>query len=154
MAITPTNRIGTYLSLYKNQSFKMDDCFYGEYMSDSKVKLFNIEENVTNNYKNFLEYMIDTCTFSNEEYRKYACNPWYLSNDLYGTTELWFMLLHVNEMYSATEFTKKTIKYYKADILRYITEIRAVQDVFLKDNKSDLYNTKRAIIEGTIGMWN
>lgn len=153
MAISPTNSIRTYLSLYKSQSFKMDDCFYSEYMSDNTVKLFNIEENVSNNFKEFLSSMEATWTFNNDEYRKYICNPWYLSNDLYGTTELWFMLLHVNEMYSATEFTKRTIKYYKTDILKYINEIRAVQDNYLRDNKADMFSTKRAILEGTIGMW-
>lgn len=153
MALSPTSSIETYLSLYKSQSFKMDDCFYTEYMSDTKVKLFNIEENISNNYKEFLSSMVETWTFSNEEYRKYHCNPWYLSDDLYGTTELWFMLLHVNEMYSATEFTKRTIKYYNPNITKYITEISSVQDEFLKDNRADIYNTKRSILEGTIGMW-
>ncbi len=154
MALSPTTTIKAYLSSYKTQSFSMDTCFYDEYLNDNTVKLFHMEENIANKYKNFLEPLVATWTFSKEEYRKYVCNPWYLSYDLYNTTELWFMLLHVNEMYSASEFTKWTIKYYKTDILKYLNEIRAVQETFLNDNEADIYKTKRSIIEGTDGMWN
>ena len=43
------------------------------------------------------------------DYKKYRFNPKRLSYDLYGTTELWGLLLDINEISSAIEFDLKTI---------------------------------------------
>ena len=67
-------------------------------------------EVITDKYKHDLKNMIDTKTFTKDEIHKYKCNPWALSYDLYGTVEFWQLLLDLNDMYSATEFTKKTVK--------------------------------------------
>lgn len=48
-------------------------------------------------------------TFTDLEYRRYRYNPKLLSFDLYGTTELWSLLLNLNELTSTTQFDLKTL---------------------------------------------
>ena len=62
-------------------------------------------------------------TLNNEEYEKYKYNPKLLSYDIYGTTELWFLILEANELYSATQFNNKTIYLFQADIVEKMCRI-------------------------------
>ena len=62
-------------------------------------------------------------TLNNEEYEKYKYNPKLLSYDIYGTTELWFLILEANELYSATQFSNKTIYLFRADIVEKMCRI-------------------------------
>ena len=48
-------------------------------------------------------------TLTESEYRMYRFNPKKLSFDLYGTTELWSLILDINELKSATDFDTKTV---------------------------------------------
>ena len=60
---------------------------------------------------------------SDKELARFKYNPKALSYYLYGTTELWFLILRLNEMYSISEFSNDTIKLYSNTILRKISEI-------------------------------
>ena len=62
-------------------------------------------------------------TLSNEEYSKYRYNPKVLSYDIYGTTELWFLILEANELHSINEFNSRTIYLFKTDIVEKMTRI-------------------------------
>ena len=56
--------------------------------------------------------------------------PKMLSYDLYGTTELWFLLLNLNGCKSIMEFTPKKIKFYDPDRLKsYINEILVLEGI-------------------------
>ena len=63
----------------------------------------------------FLRYMSEFIsarkkyTFTDLEYMKYRFNPKRLSFDLYGTTELWSVILSLNELTSTTQFDLKTL---------------------------------------------
>lgn len=154
MGLTPSSRLSGYMNNFRSQNTKMTDYFYTEYMSNNFSKQFHIEENVLQHYKRFLSRTVKRKEFTDEEFLKYRCNPWYVSDDLYGTTQLWFLLLHLNEMYSATEFTKRSIKIYDPDlIIPKLSEIIAVNEEYFKANRAEVFLKKRDIEEGIDGMW-
>lgn len=154
MAITGSTKISGYLNKFIMQNTKLVDYFFTEYLSDDDTQQFHIMDNVAQYHRRFLRPLVKTVTFSSEDYRKYRYNPWRLSNDLYGTTELWFMILHLNEMYSANEFDKRSIKIYnKEDFIDKLNEIVNVYTDSLDDNHREVLALKKAIEEGNDGMW-
>ncbi len=62
-------------------------------------------------------------TLTNEEFAKYKYNPKLLSYDIYGTTELWFLILEANELHSITQFNSNTIYLFRTDIVEKMTRI-------------------------------
>lgn len=64
-----------------------------------------------------------TVALSDEEFAKYQYNPKLMSFDVYGTTELWFLILLANELYSATQFNMQTLRMYKPNALSKIERI-------------------------------
>lgn len=153
MPINPSSHLGSYVRNFRYQSVKMTDCFLTDYISDISTKQFYIGDNLASEYARFLSNIVTTKDMTDEEFRKYRCNPWRLSDDLYGTTEFWFMLLHLNEMYSATEFTRRKIKIYKAELPDRINDIEVVMDTYSRLNSTSIIQTKRDIVEGIDGMW-
>lgn len=59
-----------------------------------------------NNNKAYLLEMTTTVAIPKSEFFK----PEYTSARLYGTSSLWYLILFLNEMYSAMDYTSKTIK--------------------------------------------
>ena len=55
--------------------------------------------------------------------RKYKYNPKLLSFDIYGTTELWFLILEANELHSATQFNNQVIYLFRTDVVEKMTRI-------------------------------
>jgi len=154
MAIQPSTKISGYLNKYMMQDTKLTDYFYTEYLNDNDTNQFYNMDNVTQDHAGYLKPLVKTMTFTSEEYRKYRYNPWRLSDDLYGTTELWFMLLHINEMFSVNEFNLRTIKVYdKEELLSRMGEIVNVKATFLTDNANAIIAKKKEIEEGIDGMW-
>ena len=47
---------------------------------------------------------------TSEEYRKYKCNPDLLAYDIYGSTQLDFIILLINDIIDAKEFDSKKLK--------------------------------------------
>ena len=69
-------------------------------------------ENILKSY--LIDYTLD---------KKYFRRPEYLSYDLYETTDLWYMLLFINNMKSVDEFKKETIKVFPADMVTVLNNI-------------------------------
>ena len=75
---------------------------------------------VKNILEDYIEYFKDKAievTFTNDEFLTYKYKPRLLSRYIYGTTELFFIILAINGMASEKEFSKKTIKLIPSDIL-------------------------------------
>ena len=89
-------------------------------------------------YKNDLDELVETKTLTIQEQNRYFFNPWVLSYDLYGTTEFWFLLLDLNEMSSATEFTQETIKVYDGSLMNIVNAILALEEEFINQNEEEL----------------
>lgn len=76
---------------------------------------FSILRKYENVLKNELyDYTID---------KKYFMKPEYVSYQLYETTDLWYLLLFINDMARVEDFTKETIKVFPAETISLINKI-------------------------------
>ncbi len=97
-----------------------------------------IDRNIISEY---LPILLSACTnyaFTVREYRRYKYCPDLLSYDLYGTTQLDFLLMMLNDMVDPKEFTMKVIKLPDVRILRTaLSDILSINSGFIEQNRSD-----------------
>ena len=88
--------------------------------------IYMITHNVINDYMPELKAMCGTVVMSDLEYLKYKQKPKLLAYDCYGSTELYFLILKLNNMYDVKQFDKKSLKMIKkkklSEVLSYIYE--------------------------------
>ena len=90
--------------------------------SDNRKMLVNFN-NLVIKYMPELNAIKTKVLLSTSEYAKYKYNPKLLSFDIYGTTELWFLILEANELHSATQFNNQVIYLFRTDIVEKMTRI-------------------------------
>jgi hypothetical protein len=88
-------------------------------------------KSILQDYRPFFESTIVTAEFTNSEVTKYRFKPKRLSDDLYGTTELWSVLLDLNNMYSIIDFNlEKSIKVYEPkEFLKLLNEVLILEGI-------------------------
>lgn len=74
-------------------------------------------KNILDDYIDYFKDKAVDIEFTDDEYFLYKYKPRLLSKYIYGSTELFFIILAVNGMASEKEFTKKTIKLVPSDTL-------------------------------------
>ena len=83
-----------------------------------------------NKYKDFLHEIIIEIPLSEKEKEIYMFKPKMLSEDLYGTTELWDTILILNNVVSVSEFKPDVVKVYDHNRLKkYINEILILEEL-------------------------
>nr|DAR90611.1 MAG TPA: hypothetical protein [Caudoviricetes sp.] len=85
---------------------------------------------ILSKYRDFLDEIIVEQELTLDEQREYRWNPKKMSEDFFGTTEFWFMLLVLNNYKSIIEFQpKKYVKMYDPDrFKKYLNEIMILED--------------------------
>lgn len=79
---------------------------------------------ITNDFLYELKKDCLTVTLSDEEWVKYRYRPKILANDVYGTTEVYFLILLLNDMCDIKEFDGKVLKMLrKDDLFEYLAQI-------------------------------
>lgn len=73
---------------------------------------------LVNKYKDFLSKAVEEVELDDALQLKYQYNPKGVSFDLYGTTELWDVILILNNAKSIIDFTPKKLKYYNSSKLK------------------------------------
>jgi hypothetical protein len=129
--------IADYLANIKSDNIQMDNYFFPGMLANDSVKSKVLDDSILNPYDGILDKYRKEYTFTNEEYRIYKYNPWRLAQDVYGSHQYWFLVLHANELYSASEFDLKTVSMYTTDVLDVLSEITIIQD------KQLLYETAK-----------
>ena len=143
-----SSTLSRYLTDYKRQDFKLDNYFTHELMNDGESKDWFkvIEENIASRHTMFLDECKVKVTLTDAQYRKYRCNAHRLAHDLYGQTELWFLILHANEMYSEMEMTTKELYIYKPSMLiQKLTEISIVENDYIKKNRNYVFSDESVL---------
>ena len=116
--------ITDYITQYNNEDITFSEFFLKQvFTTDAGKKLLVNFENIMIKYMPELKDLKVKVTLSNEEYSKYKYNPKLLSYDIYGTTELWFLILEANELHTISQFNSKTIYLFQTDILNKASRI-------------------------------
>lgn len=69
-----------------------------------------ITYNILNDYRDEINDLLVTINLSDSEFLRYCYKPRLLSYDIYGDTEMFFIILFINNICSAKDFNKKKIK--------------------------------------------
>ena len=85
---------------------------------------------IINKYKDFLSTIVVEIKLDDAMREKYMYKPKMVSNELYGTTELWSEILILNNAYSVIEFRPRVLKCYDPNRFKsFINEIILLEDV-------------------------
>lgn len=72
---------------------------------------------LTQKYADILSQYVTIAKYTEVQFNKYQYRPKLLSQDIYGTTELWASLLQLNGMISVLEFNKPYVKIYDPNVI-------------------------------------
>ena len=107
--------------------------------SNNENFIFSINS-IFDKYYELMKERTMTIELTDAEYRKYIYKPKLLSLDLYGTTELDFLLLKLNNMTSCIYFNKQTFKVFDKDITTLLNEIMIHENTNYINNEVDIIN--------------
>lgn len=96
-------------------------------------------ESIIERYYDLISPLIEEMVFDEVQTERYRCQPRRLSMDLYGTTDLWALLLRINNKMSMLDFTDSTVKVFSYDILSFIREVTIMDEHVIRDNRLDVY---------------
>ena len=87
------------------------------------VNLFNL-------FEKYYDILLDntvTVVLTEDEYLKYRFKPKLLSKDLYGSKDLYYLLIRLNNIYTVIEFDFKEVKVFTPNIISLLNEIMILE---------------------------
>lgn len=130
--------MSAYIDNYKNEAISFSTLHYKKVDPSGHGLVIHNDVGIWDKFKDTFKENVITVTLTPEEKLKYYCNPKAFSMKLYGTTELWFLILQLNEMYSAVEFQIDTVKVYDQSIMLLISEMLNVDKPFIDINEAEI----------------
>ena len=107
-----------------------------EYSKDNKMEVQFTSDNLVNDYLDIFRERGQKVQLSELEKRKYYYNPDLLSYDLYGTTELDFIIMIMNGVISSNEFTIPTLLLIpKTELVNLLSRIYNAEQNYLIINR-------------------
>ena len=93
-------------------------------------------DNVLYTYLEDIKSFAIDYTFTEEEYQKYKYRPKLLAYDIYGSTELYFVILAINDTCNIKDFKKRKIRLlYKSDLSDLLNRIMETETNRLSLNR-------------------
>lgn len=97
--------------------------------------------NISCVFEKYYELLTDhvvTVALTNEEYLRYRFKPRMLSKDLYGTYDLHYLLLKLNNITSVIYFDFTELKVFKPEIISLLNEIQILEEENRIDNQMNI----------------
>lgn len=127
-----------YIKQYNTEEFTLDNAFLHQVFIIGQKKLILNESSLLSKYRNELAQYLERRHLDSTEYQKYRFNPKRFSYDVYGTTELWFMILHANELYTINQFDLTDVWYYNPGVFQVVTRALDLEMPFTNLNESEV----------------
>lgn len=129
-----TSSIKDYISLKENDSITYRNFSIIESINNTEL----LDHNLLDDYIDILQDCCVEHTFSNEEYKKYIYSPDILAYDIYGSTQLDWIILLCNDMIDPKDFNLKTVKLPYASVLNeLLSEIYSANSGYISQNRDD-----------------
>lgn len=93
---------------------------------------------LTNKYWDYIINATYKITLTDEEFIEYRYQPKKYCYRVFGTTELWSLLLKVNNMISVAEFNTKSFLTFNDNIFTILNEILILEDDAIAENNASL----------------
>lgn len=101
--------------------------------------IHTITYNLLNDYRDELNNLLVTINLSDEEFSRYAYKPKLLSYDIYGSTELYFIILFINNLCNVKEFNNRKIKMItRDDIYNILSAIYNTESDTIRRNRNKI----------------
>ena len=98
----------------------------------------HLDHNLVEDYLEELKNVCISVTLSDQEYKKYKYAPDLLAYDIYGSVQLDFVILLLNDTIDPKEFTKKTV------LLPYASGLSVFLDtIYSKESNYITYNRNK-----------
>lgn len=137
--------ITDFIRKYGTEPFTVDNCFLHQIVqSNDGRKLIVNESFILSKYKDELAKYKRKMELTDQLYRRYRFNPKLFSYEIYGTTELWFMVLHANELYTANQFDLRVVYYYDPTFFDAITRALDLETQFTAINEAEVENSLKS----------
>lgn len=133
-----THTISDFINMKNNDSFTYATmALYMQSIVDKTV--IYSSDNVLYTYLEDLKQVSVEYTFTEEEYIKYKYRPKLLAYDIYGSTELYFVILAINDTCNIKDFNKRKIRLlYKTDLDRLLNQIFSVEENRIHLNRKSI----------------
>ena len=131
--------ISDYTKAYKEESVTFASLHLKEV--DIKIngeKIILLSDSILDKYTDVLNEYLVTKTLTDSEYNKYQYNPKLLSYALYGTVELWFLILYANQLCSVTQFHINPVKVYSSGVIKVIQSILNLEKPVIDANEEEV----------------
>ena len=117
-----------------------DDMTYNNFSIYEKINGQNIlETNLVDEYLDELSSLCSIVQLSIDEYKKYKYAPDLLAYDIYGSTQLDFVILAANDMVDPKDFDLRKIKLPTVSRLKtFLNEVYSTNTNWITKNRYDL----------------
>ena len=140
MPTIQAHTLSMWISEFRAMSNVISDFVTKFPMSDGTHACFFMDESVLGKYDVELSSFIVSTDLTPREQQFYAYNPRLFAYDLYGAPEFWYLVLHANEMLSATEFTPVRVKFYQTSVINTLNTIRQIEMERHDANEQEMTN--------------
>ena len=98
----------------------------------------HLDSNLVEIYLEELKSQCISVQFSEEELKKYKYNADLLAYNLYGSVQLDFVILLLNDMYDPKEFTKKNIILpHSSTLSKFLNDVYSKEAGYIQQNRAD-----------------
>lgn len=130
-----TSTILEFIESYIVEPLTIDSFMLKQVLTRNDSSKFVVPgDNLIIRYMDELKSGFHTVTMSDEEFAKYKYRPKLLSYDVYGTTEMWWLILMINEIPSATQFDRQTLTMMDTTVKDKLERILTLNDEIIKAN--------------------
>ena len=99
--------------------------------------VYHLDTNLVEIYLEELKSKCITVKLSEEELKKYRYNPDLLAYNLYGSVQLDFVILLLNDMYDPKEFDKYTIILpHSSTLSTFLNEVYSKEENYIEENRA------------------
>ena len=98
----------------------------------------HLDSNLVEIYLEELKSQCISVQFSEEELKKYKYNADLLAYNLYGSVQLDFVILLLNDMYDPKEFTKKNVILpHSSTLSKFLNDVYSKEAGYIQQNRAD-----------------
>lgn len=111
-----------YISIIKNRSINNKDINQSLVINHNNLHIVMKFNSYYRKYKDYIDENTINVKMNNNDILTYFMNPKKLSNDLYGTTVYWALLMEINNIVNLYDFKLKTIRVILPDKINTVLE--------------------------------
>ena len=98
----------------------------------------HLDHNLVEDYSKELEATCVTLELSNEEMSRYRYNPDLLAYDIYGSVQLDFIILLLNDMIDPKDFDRKKLKLpYASSLSIFLNTLYSKESNYINENRAN-----------------